>query len=432
MEFALQETAHFFDSAGSMAWKGLRAAGHHLADHVIPHHRNDYHPHLLGHRTLALFSLLLIVVKGVAIVSLVAFNNPATTYASAITPDNIISLANQSRAEFGLKALTFNSQLAQAAQTKANDMLARQYFAHNTPDGRKPWDFIRDAGYQYLMAGENLAVDFTDADAVEQAWMNSPGHRANILNKNFEEIGIGISQGQFEGHNSIFVVQMFGTPAVQPVAVAQAPTKVEQPAPAPLAHARPLVKSAQAAAPAPAVSPVPAPQPETLRIIDASVKPVGDAVIVSAETSALAAKVVAQFGDLAVMLDPKDNNMWEASIPLTKLTSNESTVVVKAYDTSGNMVEQQLASFSKSTADNFGGASPAAAAAPASGSQFIHVLGHDINVKNLESNFYLIFIAGILAAMILAIGIKRHVQHLSLIANSSFVAVFALMLWMAG
>src|SRR4029078_3041745 len=124
---------------------------------------------------------------------------------------------NTSRNSYGLSTLTYNDELAKAAQTKANDMLAKGYFAHNTPDGKTPWDFIQAQHYNYIMAGENLAVNFTEAENVEDAWMNSPGHKANILNKNCEEIGIGISQGNFQGHNAIFVVQMFGTPVEQKI-----------------------------------------------------------------------------------------------------------------------------------------------------------------------------------------------------------------------
>jgi hypothetical protein len=79
------------------------------------------------------------------------------------------------------------------------------------------------------MAGENLAVNFVEVEDEHQAWMNSTGHRANIMNENFKEIGIGIKIGEFQGGTSTIVVQMFGTPAVQNVALSEKPTPVEQP-----------------------------------------------------------------------------------------------------------------------------------------------------------------------------------------------------------
>ena len=168
------------------------AFGRHLYDHVVPSHRNNYHPHILGHRSLALISILLVTVK-IFSLSVLAFGAVDTASSAAITTENIISLTNESRLAYGLAALSENQQLKAAAQAKAEDMLAKGYFAHNTPDGKTPWDFIVSAGYTYLQAGENLAVNFLDAEDVEAAWMNSPGHKANILNKHFQEIGIGIA-----------------------------------------------------------------------------------------------------------------------------------------------------------------------------------------------------------------------------------------------
>ena len=103
MEYALQETAYLFETAAAGVWKGLRQTGQHLIDHVVPHPRNNYHPHILGHRTLALFSLLLVAVK-VAVIASVIFETPASSLASAITVQNIISLTNQARTENSLPA----------------------------------------------------------------------------------------------------------------------------------------------------------------------------------------------------------------------------------------------------------------------------------------------------------------------------------------
>jgi len=91
-------------------------------------------------------------------------------------------------------------------------MFAKDYWAHNAPDGTKPWSFILAAGYNYLHAGENLARDFTNPQAVVDAWMASPTHRDNIMNAHYQDIGIAVVDGQLGGVETTLVVQMFGTP----------------------------------------------------------------------------------------------------------------------------------------------------------------------------------------------------------------------------
>lgn len=113
------------------------------------------------------------------------------------------------------KALTVNDKLTQAAQMKADDMASKGYFSHIGPNGEKPWFWFEKVGYKYEYAGENLAVDFTESNDVSNAWINSAKHKANLLNVNFTEIGVGIANGSFEGHNTTFVVQFFGKPYIE-------------------------------------------------------------------------------------------------------------------------------------------------------------------------------------------------------------------------
>jgi hypothetical protein len=196
MEFALPiAITPVGNSSSSFASNNRSKIGFftHVLDHFIPHARNNYHPHLLSHRLTGLLTALLISMKIFTIVA-IALGPVVPAYSSAISIANIISLTNQSRLSVQLPDLTENSLLNEAAQTKANDMLAKGYFSHDTPEGKTPWDFISASGYNYITAGENLAVNFTEAENVEDAWMNSPGHRANIVNKNYHDIGIGISQ----------------------------------------------------------------------------------------------------------------------------------------------------------------------------------------------------------------------------------------------
>ncbi len=146
---------------------------------------------------------------------------------STILPAVVTDATNKARASESLPPLIRNSSLDVAAQLKADDMAAKGYFAHWSPDGTSPWYWFGQAKYTYAHAGENLAVHFTDSTAVVDAWLNSPTHRANIMNGNYREIGIGTAKGTYEGYDTVFVVQMFGTPAVaEPIAAAISPVEL--------------------------------------------------------------------------------------------------------------------------------------------------------------------------------------------------------------
>jgi len=136
----------------------------------------------------------------------------ARNYLSAVLPGEVIALTNVERSTAGDSQLTENPALALAAQNKANDMAAKGYFSHTGPDGKEPWVWIKQAGYSYQYAGENLAVRFDESADVVRAWMASPTHRANIVKPVYTEIGIGTANGMYEGSPATFVVQYFGTP----------------------------------------------------------------------------------------------------------------------------------------------------------------------------------------------------------------------------
>lgn len=140
------------------------------------------------------------------------FNTAIIDSLAAIYANVLVLLTNKDRAAQNISELKTNSLLEKAAQMKADDMASKGYFAHNTPDGKTPWYWIQKAGYSYVVAGENLAVNFVDSEDVQKAWMASPTHRANIVNSRFTEIGIATSTGIYKGREAIFVVQMFGTP----------------------------------------------------------------------------------------------------------------------------------------------------------------------------------------------------------------------------
>ncbi len=133
-------------------------------------------------------------------------------YATDITVEKLYQLTNQERRKNGLPELSYNEKLSQAAAKKAEDMFAKNYWAHYAPDGVTPWDFILKAGYQYEYAGENLAKNFLFSDGVVNAWMNSPTHKANILRKDYTEVGFAVVNGILNGEPTTLVVQMFGKP----------------------------------------------------------------------------------------------------------------------------------------------------------------------------------------------------------------------------
>jgi len=136
-------------------------------------------------------------------------------YATDMSISGLLDGTNSQRASNGLGGLNLNSQLDNAAQAKANDMAARDYWSHNTPDGQTPWTFMSAAGYNYATAGENLAYGFNSSSDTITGWMNSPGHRANILNSSYVDVGFGIANSpnyQGTGPETV-VVAMYASPA---------------------------------------------------------------------------------------------------------------------------------------------------------------------------------------------------------------------------
>jgi len=138
-------------------------------------------------------------------------------WASPISRYSIMELTNEQRAKAGVAPLSADYELTIAAQNKANDMLENGYWEHYH-NSKSPWDWMNEASYKFSSAGENLAIDFSDVDGLVDAWMGSASHRQNLLNPIFEDIGIGIAQGQFQDHETIIVVQMFGKPQIEPIA----------------------------------------------------------------------------------------------------------------------------------------------------------------------------------------------------------------------
>ncbi len=132
---------------------------------------------------------------------------------SNLTVAGIITETNMHRLQYGLEPLSSDFALDNAAEMKVDDMFARQYFAHESPTGEGPSDLADAAGYDFLIIGENLALGNYENDTIlVQAWMDSPGHRANILNAKFTEIGVAVKKDIYEGNLVWIAVQEFGRP----------------------------------------------------------------------------------------------------------------------------------------------------------------------------------------------------------------------------
>lgn len=133
---------------------------------------------------------------------------------STVLPAVVVELTNEERSTAAAPPLQRNQTLDAAARLKAEHMAKEEYFSHFSPNGVSPWHWFDEAGYTYAHAGENLAIHFTDSAEIVEAWMHSPLHRKNIVNNQYTEIGVGTAQGEYEGYKTVYVVQLFGTPAV--------------------------------------------------------------------------------------------------------------------------------------------------------------------------------------------------------------------------
>ena len=186
---------------------------------VVPHKYKKKHrkAHLLSKHALIVYVLLFVVMQ-VGFLTLRNFFPGVLGTSSSITKQQVIDLTNQERQLGGDPPVRENALLDKAAEKKAQNMFAENYWAHISPDGKTPWYWMQQSGYSYIYAGENLARGYSSSQDVMNAWMASKmGHKENLLNKNYQEIGIAVEDGVINGEKTTLVVQMFGTP-VDPLA----------------------------------------------------------------------------------------------------------------------------------------------------------------------------------------------------------------------
>ncbi len=177
--------------------------GHHHKH--TKHYEKPYWPYL---------PLLVIVVVGLVGNAWLSRRQQVLGATSAITISSLLQATDAQRASNHEQALTLNSELGDAAQAKASDMATRNYWSHNTPDGKTPWVFVQQSGYQYQVAAENLAYGFSSSTATVTGWMNSAEHRANILNGEYQNVGFGVARaGDYQGRGpAVIVVAMYAEP----------------------------------------------------------------------------------------------------------------------------------------------------------------------------------------------------------------------------
>lgn len=195
----------------------------------VPHEENNYHAQSLHTNMLSAYLFVAILLV------FVSKNVPALSnvlgVATDITISKLVSLTNDERVKVGLTPLQENPQLALAAEKKAADMFQKDYWSHFAPDGGSPWDFIKQSGYKYEYAGENLAKNFLYSKNVVDAWMNSPTHKENVVKKEYTEVGYAVINGMLGGEETTLVVQMFGTPLIKTAPSAQIQGQADQPIP---------------------------------------------------------------------------------------------------------------------------------------------------------------------------------------------------------
>lgn len=209
------DTDHDGISDGDEVRLGRNPAGPGLLkDFFIPHAGNNYHPHSLHPKRLIFYVAAALLLK--ALILLFVIFIPIQAW---LTPDvlleqsrKIIALTNEIRAQNGLTPLKENPRLDDAASLKAEDMLLSQYFSHYGLNNQGLAFWLAKINYNYLFAGENLAMGFADAADVVNGWVRSKTHYANIIDPDFTEIGVGMSSGLYEGTDTTLVAQFFGSP----------------------------------------------------------------------------------------------------------------------------------------------------------------------------------------------------------------------------
>ncbi len=178
-----------------------------LKKFFVPSEKNHHTPYLLGRYALIIYIIVILLFNFVA-TQLNFANVTASFEIQALLQEH-----NNERLKRGLESVQINPLLSSSAYQKGIAMLNSNCWSHYCPDGKDWRDYFVEGGYDYLHAGENLAEGFSTVSGVMSAWMNSETHRANILNREFKEIGFAVITGNYQGkENNTIIVVHFGTP----------------------------------------------------------------------------------------------------------------------------------------------------------------------------------------------------------------------------
>lgn len=175
--------------------------------HFLGYVQNKFLPYLISRRALIFYAFL-------TIFCLVIISQPIelkiSKFLANLTQELIIKEINPVRVSYGFLELKPNEKLIEAAELKAKDMITRNYFSHTGPDQAPPWIWLDRVGYNYVAAGENLAVDVCNPEVLKDAWLASPSHAKNILNGYFTDIGVSVAKGKINGKETTIVVMFLG------------------------------------------------------------------------------------------------------------------------------------------------------------------------------------------------------------------------------
>lgn len=350
----------------------MKRVGKKLKKYLIPHEENDYKPHLLRARAIGFICLLMVAAEVAVLLGPTYFATRSQLF-GIIEVNALVDGTNANRVSNGLSVLTVNPLLQAAAEEKADDMVKNNYFAHTSPTGVTPWYWFVNVGYNFSYAGENLAVNFSDSADVTNAWMNSPEHRANILDPDYANIGIATATGTYQGQPATYVVELFGTPTVS-----VAPTAESLPS----AAVKPLAAVSVAAQPEPSSS-----------------------LASSAAATAVALATTSEAANVAIKGAATENL---PAIPESSTAAAVATVPATATATAPIMpVSISVSASGKYVPEN----NPVqeAFASP----------------RELSNDFYIFLIILMAGALSLNFFIKIRIQHPTLIFNGVFVIAMA-------
>ena len=194
--------------------KKINAQPSRLKDFFIPHTGNNHAPHILHPKRALLYGGVFIATKTIVFITILLLPLQAYMLPDVLAEQErqLDSLINDLRAQNDLPALPANTQLTTSAQFKADDMVASGYFSHTGPNDHTFKYFLKQAGYEYRVAGENLAMGFVNAQDVMLAWEQSPLHYRNLVDSDFVEMGLGIASGNYKGKDTVFIANHFGQP----------------------------------------------------------------------------------------------------------------------------------------------------------------------------------------------------------------------------